>query len=69
MRSENFIIQLQLEIQKLQQENAILDIALLNACQAICRSLDYSQGEIIKMKQKFINQARDNYERAYDLNE
>jgi len=69
MRSENYIIQLQLENQKLQQENAILDTALLNACQSICRSMNYSQEEIIKLKQTFINRAEDNYERAFNLNE
>jgi len=65
MRSENYIIQLQLENQRLQQENDILEIALLNTCQAICRSMNYSQQEIIKIKQRFINRAKDNYERAY----
>ena len=65
MRSENYIIQLQLENQRLQKENTILDIALLNTCQMICRSMNYSQEEIIKLKQRIINRARNNFERAY----
>jgi len=70
MRSENYIIQLQLCNQRLQQENDILDTALLNACQSICRNLNYKQDEIIKIKNKFITRAKDNYERAYsDLDE
>jgi hypothetical protein len=82
MHSENMFIQQQCEILRLQanyiekqneikllqKENIILDTALLNACQSICRSLDYSQEEINKMKQKFISRAKDNYERAFDLN-
>ncbi len=69
MRSEKYIIQLQLENQRLQQQNAILDTALLNACQSICRELNFKQGEIEKLKQMFISQARDNYERVFDSNE
>jgi len=70
MRSENYIIQLQLCNQRLQQENIILDTALFNACQSICRNLNYKQDEIIKIKNKFITRAKDNYERAYsDLDE
>jgi len=69
MRSENYIIQLQLENQRLQKENTILDIALLNTCQMICRSMNYSQEEIIKLKERFISRARDNYERAFNINE
>lgn len=68
MRSENIFIQLQLELQRLQkenqnlkQENAILDTALINACQAICRSMDYDQTEIVKLKQRFIDRVKDNY--------
>jgi len=61
MRSENYIIQLQLENQTLKIENDILDTALLNSCQSICRSLYYSQEEIIKLKNKFIDRVRDNY--------
>ncbi len=68
MRSENYIIQLQLENQRLQLENDILDTALLNACQSICRSLNYPQEKINKIKQMFINRAKDNYERAFNLN-
>ena len=62
MRSENYIIQLQLENQRLQKENDILDTALLNACQTICRSLNYKQEEIIKLKEKYIDRIRDIYE-------
>jgi len=62
MRSEQLIIQLQLENQKLKQDNDILDIALLNACQTICRSLSYNQEEIIKLKNKYINRVREIYE-------
>jgi len=61
MRSENYIIQLQIENQSLKIENDILDTALLNACQSICRSLYYSQEEITKLKNKFIDRVRDNY--------
>ena len=61
MRSENYIIQLELEIQRLQLENDILDTALLNACQSICRDLNYNQNQIIKMKQMFINRVEENY--------
>jgi len=61
MRSENYIIQLQLENQTLKIENDILDTALLNSCQSICRSLNFKQEEIIKLKNKFINRVRDNY--------
>lgn len=62
MRSENYIIQLQLEYQRLQKENDILDTALLNACQTICRSLNYKEEEIIKLKEKYIDRVRDVYE-------
>jgi len=61
MRSENYIIQLELEIQRLQLENDILDTALLNACQSICRELNYNQKQIIKMKEMFINRVKENY--------
>jgi dihydroxyacetone kinase-like predicted kinase len=61
MRSENYIIQLQIENQTLKIENNILDTALLNACQSICRSLYFNQEEIIKLKNKFIDRVRDNY--------
>jgi len=63
MRSENYIIQLQLEYQRLQKENDILDTALLNACQTICRSLNYKEEEIIKLKEKYIDRVRDVYEK------
>lgn len=62
MRSENYIIQLQLENQRLQRENKILDTALLNACQSICRSLNFNQEEIIKLKQKYISRLKSIYE-------
>jgi len=65
MRSENYIIQIQLENQRLQREIDILDTALLNACQTICRSMNYSQEEIIKLAQRYIDRTRDNFERAY----
>lgn len=61
MHSENLFIQLQLEIQRLKLENDILDTALLNACQTICRELNYKQEEIIKIKNKFISRVRENY--------
>ncbi|MDD4530919.1 MAG: hypothetical protein PHO80_05225 [Candidatus Gracilibacteria bacterium] len=54
-------IQQQNEILRLQIENDILDTALLNACQSICRSLDFREGEDEKLKNKFINRVRDNY--------
>lgn len=60
-RSENYIIQLELEIQRLQLENDILDTALLNACQSICRDLNYNQNQIIKMKELLINRVKENY--------
>lgn len=70
-RNENYIIQLQLEIQKLQfenhelkLENAILDTALLNACQSITRTLNFKEGEDKKLKQLFINRVKENYEYA-----
>jgi len=62
MRTEQLIIQLQLENQRLKQDNDILDIALLNACQTICRSLDYKQEEILKLKNKYLNRVREIYE-------
>lgn len=62
MRSENYIIQLELEIQKLQRENDILDTALLNACQTICRSMNYNEEEIQKLKDKYVNRVRDIYQ-------
>jgi hypothetical protein len=61
MRSENYIIQLELEIQRLQLKNDILDTALLNACQTICRELGYSQQEIIQVKNKYIQHVKDIY--------
>ena len=64
MHSENMFIQQQNEILRLQQENDILKTALLNACQIICRDMNYSKEEIIKLKQKFINRVKENYERA-----
>ena len=68
MCNENLFIQLQLANQTLQQENKrlqlendILDTALLNACQTICRSLYYREEEIIKLKQKYIDRVLDVY--------
>jgi len=68
MRNENLFIQLQLQNQallqenkRLQFENTILDTALLNACQIICRSLYYREEEIIKLKQKYIDRVLDVY--------
>lgn len=66
MRSEKYIIQLQRENQRLQYENEILDIALHNACQSICRSLNYSQEEIIKLKQRYINRIKDIFKEYED---
>jgi hypothetical protein len=60
MRSENYIIQLQLENQRLQLENFILDTALLKACQTMCRELNFKEGEIGKLKQMFISRVKDN---------
>jgi len=61
MHNENLFIQLQLEIQRLQLENAILDTALLNACQTICRELDYKESEIQGLKQKYISRVKNDY--------
>lgn len=68
MRNENLFIQLQLQNQallqenkRLQFENTILDTALLNTCQTICRSLYYREEEIIKLKQKYIDRVLDVY--------
>lgn len=62
IHSENYLIQLQLEIQRLQLEIDVLDTALLNACQTICRSLNFKEGEDIKLKNNYINRVRDFYE-------
>jgi len=61
MRSEELIIQLQNEVQRLQRENDIIDTALFNAFQTICRSLNFNQNAIIKMKDTYINRVRNNY--------
>lgn len=57
MRSETLIIKLQKEIQRLQKENNILNNALFNACQTICKDLNYKEFEVIKLKKKYINKA------------
>lgn len=62
MRSEKLIIQLQKENQYLKQENNILETALLNACQTICRELNYSQNEVINIKNKYIERVREFYD-------
>ncbi|MCE5220032.1 MAG: hypothetical protein LLF98_01890 [Clostridium sp.] len=62
MRSEKILIELQKENQKLKIQNDILDTALLNACQTICRELNYSQDEIIQMKNKYIERVKDFYD-------
>lgn len=62
MRSEKILIQLQKENQRLKQENDILDTALLNACQAICRQLNYSQESVIRLKNKYVEKVRDVYD-------
>jgi len=60
-RSENYIIQLELEIQRLKSENNILDTALFDSCQTLCKGLNFKEGEDEKLKQTFINKARENY--------
>ena len=62
MRSEKLIIKLQKENKYLKQENDILETALLNACQAICRQLNYNQDSVIRLKNKYIEKVKDVYD-------
>lgn len=52
MHSENYIIQLQTKL-------IILDTALIESCKSICKYMNYSEEEVIRMKQRFINKARE----------
>ena len=66
MHNENLFIQLQLEIQRLKLENDILNTALLNACQTICRGLNFKEEEIIKIKNKYITRVENSYGEEVD---
>lgn len=55
-------IQLQLENQRLRQEVDIINTALINACQAICRELNFSQESVIRLRNKYVEKVRDVYD-------